>query len=255
MKCLIAIDSFKETLSSVSAGEAVEKGLLQANESVETEVIPLSDGGEGFLAALKYSTPGRFLKFSCVGPYGSRISSRLFFNSEGDTAFIESALVVGLTLTKSEQRNLFNTSTFGLGQAIRYALDEEVSRIVVGLGGTATNDCGVGLLESLGAIFYDENKQAMSSLTARDLSIITSVDLSHLPKRLSQVSLIFATDVTNPLCGVNGASLVYGPQKEVQLMIVVNLTSLFFHFPLFSPMVTSSEMKLERGLPGVWDLP
>lgn len=213
MKVVIAVDSFKESLTSSAAGEAVERGVLAVFPDARTVVVPVADGGEGTMDALVGLLSGRVVRVGVTGPLGKPVEARLGLCGDGRTAVIEVADAAGLHLVPPRRRDPSSTTTRGLGQLVGEALDRGVDEILIGLGGSATNDGGVGMAAELGFVFYDERDREIRDPVGRDLQRIVRIDGSGVDERLDRVRVEAITDVDNPLCGTNGAACVYGPQK------------------------------------------
>ncbi len=215
MKVIIAPDSFKGSLSSIQAAEAIERGIKKAalayNENVEVVKVPMADGGEGTVEAVISAVGGKIISTKVLDPLGRPIDS--FFGVLPDnTAVIEMAAASGLNFLKEEERNPLKTTSYGTGQLIKAALDIGCKNIIIGIGGSATNDGGVGMAQALGVEFLDkEGKQI--GFGGGELSKIHKIDISHLDDRVKNAKFTIASDVKNPLCGPEGASAIYGPQK------------------------------------------
>ena len=209
MKVVIAPDSFKESLTAVEAAEAMQRGVLTACPDATVDLCPMADGGEGTVEALVAATGGARRATTVSGPLGQPVDARWGILGTSRTAVIEMAEAAGLHLVPLARRNPTRTTTFGVGQLIRCALDEGVDGIIVGIGGSATNDGGTGMAQALGVRFAG----AAEPMTGGALVEVTSVDLTGRDDRLSRVRIVVACDVTNPLTGPEGAAAIYGPQK------------------------------------------
>ncbi len=212
MKVCIAPDSFKESLTAAEAGRAIELGVLKAFPEAQTVVVPMADGGEGTVQALVDATGGRFVEEVVTDPLGGEVRARYGILGGGEAAVIEMAAASGLPLVPPGRRNPLLTTTFGTGQLIRSALDLGARRIIVGIGGSATVDAGVGMAQALGARFLEE-EGAEVGFGGGELGKVRRIDLSGLDRRIAQTKIEVACDVTNPLTGPEGAAAVYGPQK------------------------------------------
>ncbi|MEJ7541488.1 glycerate kinase [Staphylococcus intermedius] len=213
MHILIAPDSFKESMTAMQAAEAIEQGWRDvAGDTTTFHKIPMADGGEGTTQSLHDALSGEWRTITVQDPLGRTISATYSLANEGQTAIIEMAAASGLDLVKPEERNPLVTSTYGTGQMLRDALDQGVSHIILGIGGSATNDGGAGLLQAIGVQLLDANGQSISR-GGQGLAQLTHIDLSQLDPRLSHVQLEVACDVDNPLLGPNGATTVYSQQK------------------------------------------
>ena len=211
MKVVIAIDSFKGSLSSLEAGEAVREGVLKADESAEVVIRPLADGGEGTVDALAIGLGGEMIEADVTGPLGERVRAK-YCIVKGSTAVIEMAQAAGLPLVPAELRNPMNTTTYGVGELILDAIRRGCRSFIVGIGGSATNDGGTGMLSALGFDFLDKNGEKIA-FGARGLEALASVSAENVIPELHECSFRVACDVNNPLCGERGCSAVYGPQK------------------------------------------
>lgn len=209
MHVLIAMDSFKGSLTSLQAGNAVREGILQVIPHGEIRVCPMADGGEGTVDAL--GTQGQLQQVTVTGPLGQPVTAS-YAILENDTAVMEMAAAAGLLLVPPESRNPMHTTTLGVGEMILHAIEKGCRRFVIGIGGSATNDGGIGMLTALGFRFLDAAGRPVPP-TAYGLSQLASVDRTHACPALSQCTFRIACDVTNPLCGDLGCSAVYGPQK------------------------------------------
>lgn len=212
MKIVVAPDSFKESMTAKEVCEYIEKGLKAVSKNWEIIKIPMADGGEGTLDALIDSTKGKIFYEQTVGPLGDELTSRFGILGEKNIAVIEMASTSGLELISPEKRNPYITTTFGTGQLILKALDLNVEKIILGIGGSATNDGGAGMLQALGAKLLDENNNQIG-YGGYELSRLKKIDFSELDERLKKVEILVACDVTNPLTGENGASYIFGKQK------------------------------------------
>lgn len=227
MTIVIAPDSFKESMTAKEVCEAMEKGIKQANSSIKCISVPMADGGEGTMQSLVDATDGKVYKVKVQDPLGEIIQAEYGILGNGEIAVIEMASASGIHLVHKEKRNPLKTSTFGTGQLIKYCLDHSIKKLLIGIGGSATNDGGVGMLQALGAKFLDENGINLP-LGGGELGKLSKIDLSNLDSRLKDVEIEVACDVINPLVGKNGASYVFGPQKgateEMVKMLDANLS-------------------------------
>ena len=223
MKIVLAPDSFKESLSALQVCKAMARGVRSVLPDADIIHLPLADGGEGTVDALVSATNGRLLQQEVVGPLGDNVTARFGVLGDGNTAVIEMASASGLPLVTPEERNPLNTTTFGTGQLIRAALDLGVIEILIGIGGSATVDCGTGMAQALGVRFYDKKKLIEKHMTGELVGTVSSIDLSGLDRRIKKVTIKVACDVDNPLLGDNGAARVYGPQKGATPEIVEQL--------------------------------
>ncbi|MFL6557928.1 MAG: glycerate kinase [Bacillus sp. (in: firmicutes)] len=222
MKFVLAPDSFKESMTAKNAALAMEKGILKVFPDAECVIVPMADGGEGTVESLVSMSNGEIIKTEVHGPLGEKRIAEYGLLGEGQTAVIEMATASGLELIQPADRNPLVTTTYGTGQLIKHALDKGVSRILIGIGGSATNDSGAGMLQALGVSFKDQYGEELP-WGGGALSQLHSIDLSGLDKRIHSVKIDVACDVTNPLIGENGASAIFGPQKGATPEIVKQL--------------------------------
>ncbi len=224
MKIILAPDSFKGSLTAAEAAEAMAGGVKRVRPEAETVLMPLADGGEGTVAALILATGGREACVSVIGPLGEPVTAVYGLLGSEDTAVIEMAAAAGLPLVPADKRDPRRTTTYGVGELLRHAAEAGAKNIILGLGGSATNDGGAGAMQALGARFLDVNGESLPEpLTGGDLLRLSHIDLSHWDARLGDIEILIASDVTNPLLGPNGASAVYGPQKGADAAIVAEL--------------------------------
>lgn len=214
MKFVLAPDSFKESMTAKEVCIAMEKGIKKVFPNAECIHVPMADGGEGTVQSLVDATGGNIYSERVVGPLGVSVTSKYGILGDGETAVIEMAEASGLHLVDSDitKRNPLITTTYGTGALIKTALDRGVKKILIGLGGSATNDGGAGMLQALGAKLLSITGEELS-FGGGELGKLVTIDISGLDNRLSDVEIIVACDVKNPLTGENGASYVFGPQK------------------------------------------
>ena len=229
MKIVIAPDSFKESLTALEVAEAIEAGLKKVLPDAEYVKVPMADGGEGTVQSLVDATEGRLISAEVRAPLGNKVTAEFGLSGDGRTAIIEMAAASGLHLVPPEARNPLRTTSYGTGELICAALDEGVEKIIVGIGGSATNDGGAGMLQALGALLLDAHHQPIGA-GGGCLQDLAAIDLSGLDKRLAGVEIVVACDVDNPLCGEKGASAVFGPQKGATPEMVQALDSGLQHF-------------------------
>ena len=214
MKIVIAIDSFKGSLSTMQAGNAARDGILRVYRDATVEVSPLADGGEGTVDALTGENREQIVTVPVTGPLGATVEARYGISILGEkqTAIIEMAAAAGITLVPEVSRNPLYTTTYGVGELIRDAIGRGCRDFIVGIGGSATNDGGVGMLQALGFSFLDE-AGAPIPFGAQGLARLHTIDSSTALPELRDCTIHVACDVTNPLCGETGCSAIYGPQK------------------------------------------
>ncbi|WP_339288629.1 glycerate kinase [Ureibacillus sp. FSL K6-0786] len=214
MRVLVAPDSFKGSLSSIELCQTIRHGM---NKVMDAEVIevPISDGGEGFLESICSVHPFQVELVNVKDPLGRTIQGKMAFDLQKRTAFIEMAKSTGLTHVSEDERNPYQSFSYGVGNFILYGLDKGCRTFIIGLGGSATNDAGVGMLLELGVSFRDVHNKPVEIESLTDIQKIASLDLQKVDPRLFECEFILATDVNNPLCGEQGATFVFGPQKGI----------------------------------------
>lgn len=212
MKIVMAIDSFKGSLSSMDAGRAAAEGIQRVDPKVQVKVRPLADGGEGTVEALTEGMGGRFCKVSVMGPFGEPVDCEYGILDETKTAIVEMSGAAGITLVPRERLNPLEATTYGVGEVIKDAIGQGCRRFIVGIGGSATNDGGVGMLQALGYDFLDEDGEQIGKGAAA-LEKLRKISTEHVLPELAECEFHIACDVTNPLCGERGCSAVFGPQK------------------------------------------
>ena len=231
MKVAIAIDSFKGSLGSMEAGNAAAEGVRRAIPEAECMVRPLADGGEGTVEALAPGLGGELCEVEVTGPAGKPVVA--VYGIVGETAIMEMAQAAGITLVSGADRNPLHTTTRGVGEMIVDAIDRGCRRFVVGIGGSATNDAGAGMLQALGFGLFDAAGNSIAPGGAA-LSSVSRIVRDSAHPALKECVFRIACDVANPLCGKNGASAVYGPQKGATPQMVVELDAALAHFAAVS---------------------
>ena len=229
MKVVLAPDSFKESMTSKEACIAMEKGIKKVCKEVECVYVPMADGGEGTMDSLVDSTCGKKYTVQVTGPLLNKVDARFGLLGDNKTAVIEMAEASGLHLVEFHKRNPLKTTTYGTGELIKAALDMGVKKLIITLGGSATNDGGVGMLQALGASFKDINGQEIS-LGGEGLGHLNNIDLTKFDKRIYDVEIQVACDVKSPLTGETGASYIFGPQKGATKEMVSILDNNLKHF-------------------------
>ncbi|EOD2711313.1 TPA: glycerate kinase [Vibrio cholerae] len=243
MKVVIAPDSFKESLTAKQVCDAIQAGLARVWHDAKFVAIPVADGGEGTVQSLVDATQGRLVEVKVMGPQGKRVEAFYGMLGDNQTAVIEMAAASGLHHVPLVQRDPKLTTSFGTGELIRHALDQGVTKLIIGLGGSATNDGGVGMLAALGARFTNADGDPIQ-LTGGGLRELTHIDLQDFDPRLQNCDILVACDVNNPLCGDKGASAVFGPQKGATPEDVQLLDGTLRQFGLLTEKVTG-KMVLE----------
>ncbi|NQW24194.1 MAG: glycerate kinase [SAR202 cluster bacterium] len=229
MKVVIAPQGFKGGISGLEAARAIARGVIAAVPDAETILLPVADGGDGTLHALVDATGGEIFTSTVTGPLSHQVQAQWGVMGDGRTAVIEMARASGLAMLPRGRRNPKITTTLGVGQILKEALERGYGRIIVGLGGSATNDGGAGMATALGVRFLDANGNALPP-GGTALARLDRIDTSGLLEQIAGVDIIAATDVTNPLCGPTGASAVYGPQKGATPEVVVELDAALLNF-------------------------
>ncbi len=231
MKIVIAPDSFKENLTSLQVGKAIEKGIRRVLPKARIEIVPMADGGEGTVQSLVDATGGRIIRKKVVGPMGEPVTARYGMLGDGETAVIEMAEASGLPLVPKEKRNPLKATTYGTGQLMLDAVKRGAKKIIVGLGGSATNDCGAGMAQALGVKLLDASGRPIEGYAGGGmLDKVADIDLSGMDPAIRGVQVVIACDVDNPLCGRRGASAVFGPQKGATPAQVRQLDANLRHF-------------------------
>ena len=246
MRIIVAPDSFKGSVSALGVAEAMERGIQAVFPEAEVIKVPIADGGEGTVEALVAATAGRMMHTKVRGPMGEPLSAHWGISGDGHTAFIEMASASGLPLVPKERRDPRIASTFGTGELIKAALDAGLRRLVVGIGGSATNDGGSGMARALGARFLDAEDRDLPEGGAA-LARLARLDLSGLDSRLAEASILVACDVDNPLCGPRGASAVYGPQKGATPEMVAELDGALAVMAAVATAATGRDVALSPG--------
>lgn len=222
MKAVIAIDSLKGSLTSMQAGEAIRRGVLKADPEAEVVVRPMADGGEGTVDALTEGMGGTIHTVTVTGPAGKPVEAHYGILEDKVTAVMEMSQAAGITQVTDEERNPLHTTTYGVGQMILDAVDKGCRHFIMGIGGSATNDGGIGMLQALGYGFLDGDGQDVP-FGAKGLEKLAEITSDHVDKRLADCHFRIACDVTNPLCGEQGCSAVFGPQKGADPDMVLEM--------------------------------
>ena len=228
-KVVVSIDSFKGSLSSLQAGNAVKEAVLKLNPDALVVVKPLADGGEGTVDALSRAAGAKCVEIPVTGPLQRKVSAKYCILADGNTAVIEMAAAAGITLISAEERNPLETTTYGVGEIIKDAISRGCRRFIIGIGGSATNDGGVGMLTALGFAFSDSSGNPIAP-GAKGLRDLTKISTENVLPQLAECSFRIACDVSNPLCGPQGCSAVYGPQKGATPAMVADMDRWLAHY-------------------------
>lgn len=229
MKIVIAPDSYKESLTAFEVASCIEAGFREVFPQACYLKLPMADGGEGTVSAMVAATAGRKIDVQVTGPLGETVRAFFGLSGDGQSAFIEMAAASGLELVPGQQRNPMKTTSFGTGELIRHALDRGVKHCIIGIGGSATNDGGAGMVQALGARLLDSQDKELG-FGGEELARLARIDISELDPRIYQCHFEIACDVTNPLTGSNGASAIFGPQKGATPHMVEQLDRALHHY-------------------------
>ncbi|MEE8253759.1 MAG: glycerate kinase [Hyphomicrobium sp.] len=231
MKIVIAPDSFKENLTSLEVASEIETGLKRVWHDAEYVKVPMADGGEGTVQSLVDATGGQIITCEVTGPLGDKVQASYGLLGDATIAVIEMAEASGLPLVPKDQRDPLRATTFGTGELIADAINRGVKEIIIGIGGSATNDAGAGFAQALGARFHNAGGVPITEpLGGGRLAEVTAIDMTQANPGLSRVRISVACDVTNPLCGENGASHIYGKQKGATPEMIEQLDKNLEHF-------------------------
>ena len=241
MNIVLAIDSFKGSLSSVEAEDAARLAIKEIYPESDVVSLPVSDGGEGMMQALSSTLRGRFITVMVHDPLMRPVEARYFVSEEG-TVVIEMAEASGLTLLQHDERNPLKTTTYGMGELIADALNKGCRKFIIGIGGSATNDAGLGMMEALGARPYTERQEWLAAC-GENLEKIVAIDLTGLHSALKESSFEIACDVSNPFCGPEGAARVFGPQKGATAEQVERLESGMNHIAFIINLTTGVDVR------------
>lgn len=229
MKIIIAPDSFKGSLSALDVCENIEKGIKKVFGDAEIVRVPMADGGEGTVQSLVDATGGKTINLKVKGPLLKEVDAFYGILGDGNTAVIEMASTSGITLLTKEERNPMKTTTYGTGQIIKHALNLGCRNFIIGIGGSSTNDGGAGMVTALGIKLLDEKNEEID-FGGGNLNRLKSIDLSEIDSRIKQCNIVVACDVDNPLCGENGASYIFGPQKGADESMIITLDENLSHY-------------------------
>lgn len=228
-KYVLAPDSFKESMTAKEVCEAMTAGIKKADPKATIISVPMADGGEGTVDSLVDATNGKRIKVEVTGPLGDKVSSYYGILGDHQTAVIEMAKASGLEMVPPAKRNPLVTTTYGTGELVKDAIKRGAKRIIIGLGGSATNDGGAGMAQALGAKLLDKNNKELA-FGGGNLDKLAKIDQTNLIPELKNVKIILASDVTNPLTGKEGASYVFGPQKGATSAMVKQLDENLHHY-------------------------
>lgn len=246
MKILIAPDSFKETLTATDAANAIEKGFLDIFPEANILKLPIADGGEGTVDVLVTATQGKYFSTKVSGPTGEYINAKWGMLGNSKTAVIEIAEACGLHLVTLKKRNPMNTSSFGVGELILAATDEGAEHIIIGLGGSATNDGGMGFLKAIGVQFLDSFGKELTG-GVESLNTLSDINITSIDSRLKGVSFEIACDVDNPLIGPQGASVIFGSQKGADEKMINQLDNLLSHYSRIASSKLNNNLSMQPG--------
>jgi len=247
MNVLVAIDSFKGSLTSLQAGNAVKEAIIGIDKNAGVVVSPLADGGEGTVEALAIGLGGKLVDVAVCGPLTDRVKACYCILEDSKTAVVEMAAAAGITLIPAEKRNPLETTTYGVGEIIKDAIKRGCRHFIVGIGGSATNDGGTGMLAALGFNFLDKEGQRIP-LGAKGLEDLIEISCENVIPELNDCSFRIACDVTNPLCGPNGCSAVFGPQKGATPEMITDMDKWLNNYADITKTVSD---KAEVNHPGV----
>ena len=246
MKIVIAIDSFKGSLTSLQAGNAAKEAICQLDSSAQVLVKPLADGGEGTVEALAEGANAESVILNVKGPLQKSVTAKYCILKDSNTAVIEMAAAAGITLLSEAEKNPLETTTYGVGQLINDAIRRGCRRFIVGIGGSATNDGGTGMLTALGYAFLDKNGKAIP-LGAKGLEDLSAIKTDNVLPELKDCVFHVACDVKNPLCGENGCSAVYGPQKGATPEMIRQMDTWLANYAQLTKTVSSKADKNYAG--------
>lgn len=246
MKVVVAIDSLKGSLSSMQAGHIIKKAILKVKPSAQVVVKPLADGGEGTTDALTEGFHGETQCLSVTGPLGSPVSACYGYVKETQTAIMEMASASGITLIPTAERNPLLATTRGTGEMILHAMNLGCRNFIIGIGGSATNDGGIGMLQALGWRFLDKDSQDVGE-GAQALGKIVTIDTTNVHPELSNCKFKIACDVTNPLCGPTGATYVFGPQKGVTEGLKDSIDQAMAHYASVTERLLGTSYQNSKG--------
>ena len=226
---VLAPDSFKESMTAKEACVAMERGIKKVNSNIQCIHVPMADGGEGTMQSLVDATGGEVYSLEVVGPLGNKVKAEYGILGNGEIGVLEMASASGIHLVSLEERNPLITTTYGTGELIKACLDRGVKKLLIGIGGSATNDGGVGVIQALGGRLLDKDGNELG-FGGGELEKLDRIDLTNFDRRLKDVVIEVACDVSNPLCGENGASYIFGPQKGASVEMIKILDNNLKHY-------------------------
>ncbi len=246
MKFTVAIDSFKGSLSTFESGNAVRDGIKAVFSDADVVISPLADGGEGTVEAVVSANNGEYITATVTGPLGDKVDAKYGIIPERKLAVMEMSAAAGITLVPEDMRNPLNTTTYGVGEMIKDALDKGMRNFLIGIGGSATNDGGIGMLSALGFEFTDEVGNSVMPF-GKGLEKISNISDKNADTRLSECRFQIACDVKNPLCGEYGCSEIYGPQKGATKEIIKDMDLWLSKYALLTKNINP---KADENYPG-----
>lgn len=246
MKVVVAIDSLKGSLSSLEAGNAIKESINEVIPGADVEVHPLADGGEGTVEALTLGMGGTIETIPVKGPIGEKVHASYGIIPQRQLAIIEMAAAAGITLIATEERNPLHTTTYGVGEMIKDAISKGCRHFIIGIGGSATNDGGAGMLQALGYALLDKDNQEIS-LGAQGLADLKSISTDKVIEELKECDFKIACDVTNPLCGAQGCSSIFGPQKGADEDMITKMDTWLSNY---ATLATSVSEKADATIEG-----
>ena len=226
---VLAPDSFKESMTAKEVCVAMERGIKKVNSNIQCIHVPMADGGEGTMQSLVDATGGEVYSLEVVGPLGNKVKAEYGILGNGEIGVLEMASASGIHLVSLEERNPLITTTYGTGELIKACLDRGVKKLIIGIGGSATNDGGVGVIQALGGRLLDKEGNELG-FGGGELEKLDRIDLTNFDRRLKDVVIEVACDVSNPLCGENGASYIFGPQKGASVEMIKILDNNLKHY-------------------------
>ncbi len=248
MKIVIAPDSFKGNLSSLQVATAIEKGIKRVLPRASCVKVPMADGGEGTVQSLVDAMGGRFVYRAVCGPDGNKVRARYGLLADGETAVIEMAEASGLPLIEDKDRNPLTATSYGTGELIVSALNKGAVKIIIGIGGSATNDAGAGMAQALGVRFLNAGgREILTPAAGGMLNRIAEINMEEVHPGVAKCKIIIASDVDNPLCGKRGASRVFGPQKGATPMMVKRLDANLRHFAMLIKKQLNIDVRTLKG--------